>query len=137
MGTGAVYVTLSGLKVHPGPITHIETVFFFINLSLFILNSSTLLIQALRAILVLPVRFPVSLWICHSISTTVQTTNQRSSQGCLRSPHSEYHYRTQCITGLLSQNRCCHLPRSLSEPSTTELYRGTFPQKGYTYSFGK
>ncbi|KAH9989571.1 voltage-dependent anion channel [Russula vinacea] len=50
MGTGAVYVTLSGLKGHPGPLTKIETVFFFINVSLFILNSSTLLIQALRAI---------------------------------------------------------------------------------------
>ena len=38
MGTGAVYVTLSGLKGHPGPLTNIETIFFFINLSLFILN---------------------------------------------------------------------------------------------------
>jgi hypothetical protein len=101
MGTGAVYVTLSGLKVHPGPITHIETVFFFINLSLFILNSSTLLVQALCAILVLPVWRPVSLWMCHSISTTVQTANQRSSQGCLRSPHSEpllhsVYHRSNC-----------------------------------------
>ena len=102
MGTGAVYVTLSGLKVHPGPITHIETVFFFINLSLFILNSSTLLIQALCAILVLSDCFPVSLWICHSISTTVQTTNQRSSQGRLCSPYSEHHCCTQRITGLIA-----------------------------------
>ncbi|KAI9509751.1 voltage-dependent anion channel-domain-containing protein [Russula earlei] len=47
MGTGAVYVTLSGLKGHPGPLTSVETFFFFINLSLFILNSSTLLLQAL------------------------------------------------------------------------------------------
>ncbi|KAF8473684.1 voltage-dependent anion channel-domain-containing protein [Russula ochroleuca] len=47
MGTGAVYVTLSGLKGHPGPPTKIETVFFFINVSLFIFNSSTLLLQAL------------------------------------------------------------------------------------------
>ncbi|KAH9967578.1 voltage-dependent anion channel-domain-containing protein [Russula dissimulans] len=47
MGTGAVYVTLSGLKGHPGPLTHIETFFFFVNLSLFILNTSTLLLQAL------------------------------------------------------------------------------------------
>jgi hypothetical protein len=61
MGTGAVYVTLSGLKVHPGPITNVEAAFFFINLSLFILNSSTLLIQALCAFLVLPVWFSVSL----------------------------------------------------------------------------
>jgi hypothetical protein len=47
MGTGAVYVTLAGLKVHPGPLTNVETFFFFINLSLFILNSSTLLLQAI------------------------------------------------------------------------------------------
>ena len=62
MGTGAVYVTLSGLKGHPGPLTHVETVFFFINLSLFILNSSTLLLQALCTVLILPVWFPVLLW---------------------------------------------------------------------------
>ncbi len=47
MGTGAVYVTLAGLKGHPGPLTNVETIFFFINLSLFLLNSSTLLLQAL------------------------------------------------------------------------------------------
>jgi hypothetical protein len=51
MGTGAVYVTLSGLKGHPGTLTNVETVFFFINLSLFILNVSTLLLQAYCAIL--------------------------------------------------------------------------------------
>lgn len=50
MGTGAVYVTLAGLKVHPGPLTNVETIFFFINLSLFILNSSTLFLQAICAI---------------------------------------------------------------------------------------
>ena len=50
MGTGAVYVTLSGLKRHPGVFTTIETIFFFINLSLFLLNSSTLLLQVLCAI---------------------------------------------------------------------------------------
>ena len=50
MGTGAVYVTLSGLKQHPRTLTTVETVFFFINLSLFLLNSSTLLLQVLRAI---------------------------------------------------------------------------------------
>ncbi|KAH9987770.1 hypothetical protein BJV74DRAFT_925957 [Russula compacta] len=47
MGKGAVHVTLSGLKEHSGPLTNVETVFFFINLALFILNSSTLLLQAI------------------------------------------------------------------------------------------
>jgi hypothetical protein len=51
MGTGAVYVTLAGLKGHPGPLTNVEAIFFFINLSIFILNSSTLLLQAICAMI--------------------------------------------------------------------------------------
>lgn len=46
MGTGAVYVTLAGLKNHPGhPLTVVETIFYFINMSLFLLNTTTLLLQ--------------------------------------------------------------------------------------------
>lgn len=47
MGTGAVYVTLSGLKQHPRILTTVEIIFFFINLALFLLNSSTLLLQVI------------------------------------------------------------------------------------------
>ncbi|KAA1475536.1 hypothetical protein DENSPDRAFT_783604 [Dentipellis sp. KUC8613] len=47
MGTGAVYVTLSGVKEHASALTRVETVFFFINLILFLLNTSTLLLQAI------------------------------------------------------------------------------------------
>ena len=47
MGTGAVYVTMSGIKSHSQALTTIETVFFFINIALFLLNSTTLLIQAI------------------------------------------------------------------------------------------
>ncbi|THH06529.1 hypothetical protein EW146_g9586 [Bondarzewia mesenterica] len=47
MGTGAVYVTLSGLKNHSSALTTVETVFYFLNMILFVLNSTTLLIQAL------------------------------------------------------------------------------------------
>ena len=48
MGTGAVYVTLAGLKEHPNqPLTGIETAFFFINIALFLLNTMTLLLQAI------------------------------------------------------------------------------------------
>ncbi|KAH9166888.1 voltage-dependent anion channel-domain-containing protein [Lactarius sanguifluus] len=47
MGTGAVYVTLSGLKQHPRALTTVETMFFFLNLSLFLLNSATLFLQVL------------------------------------------------------------------------------------------
>lgn len=61
MGTGAVYVTLAGLKGHPGALTNVETIFFFINLSLFILNSSTLLLQAIREIIFPPGVLPASL----------------------------------------------------------------------------
>ncbi|KAL1705766.1 voltage-dependent anion channel-domain-containing protein [Schizophyllum commune] len=47
MGTGAVYVTLSGLKEHSDALTTVETVFFFLNIILFTLNCTTLLIQAI------------------------------------------------------------------------------------------
>ena len=46
MGTGAVYVTIAGLREHWGPkINPVETVFFFFNLVLIILNNTTLLLQ--------------------------------------------------------------------------------------------
>src|SRR5229473_435538 len=107
MGTGAVYVTLAGLKGHPGPLTSIETVFFFINLSLFILNSSTLLLQALCAMVFPPGVFTVSL--AYSISTTIQAINQRSSQRPLCSSHCKSQKYRFCIAGSRSFNRCCHL----------------------------
>ncbi|ETW79319.1 C4-dicarboxylate transporter [Heterobasidion irregulare TC 32-1] len=47
MGTGAVYVTLSGLKNHSPVLTTIETIFYFLNMILFVLNTTTLLIQAI------------------------------------------------------------------------------------------
>ena len=50
MGTGAVYVTLAGLKNHPDqPLNIVETVFYFINMALFLLNTTTLLLQFIRA----------------------------------------------------------------------------------------
>ncbi|CAL1707974.1 unnamed protein product [Somion occarium] len=46
MGTGAVYVCLAGIHPHPGlPLTMVETVFYFLNIALFLLNSTTLLLQ--------------------------------------------------------------------------------------------
>ncbi|TFY77488.1 hypothetical protein EWM64_g6524 [Hericium alpestre] len=47
MGTGAVYVTLSSVKWHRPALTHVETVFYFLNIALFILNTTTLLTQAI------------------------------------------------------------------------------------------
>ncbi|KAH8093113.1 voltage-dependent anion channel-domain-containing protein [Cristinia sonorae] len=47
MGTGAVYVTLSGLKSRSPALITVETIFYFLNIVLFLLNSSTLLIQAI------------------------------------------------------------------------------------------
>ncbi|THG96018.1 hypothetical protein EW026_g5735 [Hermanssonia centrifuga] len=47
MGTGAVYVTLSGLKSHAPALTTVETIFYFINICLFLLNTTTLLLQAI------------------------------------------------------------------------------------------
>lgn len=49
MGTGAVYVCLAGIHPHPGlPLTMVETVFYFLNIALFLLNSTTLLLQLIR-----------------------------------------------------------------------------------------
>ncbi|KAF9779134.1 voltage-dependent anion channel [Thelephora terrestris] len=45
MGTGAVYVTLSGVKNHLNALLHIKHVFFFLNIVLFLLNISTLTLQ--------------------------------------------------------------------------------------------
>lgn len=50
MGTGAVYVTLSGLKEHSSALTVVETGFFFLNITLFLLNTMTLLLQAIGAV---------------------------------------------------------------------------------------
>ncbi|KAF8895246.1 voltage-dependent anion channel [Infundibulicybe gibba] len=47
MGTGAVYVTLSGLRGRSPALIFVETAFYFLNIALFLLNSSTLLLQAL------------------------------------------------------------------------------------------
>ncbi|THU98330.1 hypothetical protein K435DRAFT_661189 [Dendrothele bispora CBS 962.96] len=46
MGTGAVYVTLSAIKGHSSAFTIIETVLFFVNMTLFLLNTTTLALQA-------------------------------------------------------------------------------------------
>ena len=48
MGTGAVFVTLSGLKEHSATLTNVETLFFFLNIALFLLNTTTLLLQVIR-----------------------------------------------------------------------------------------
>ena len=48
MGTGAVYVTLSGLKEHSTTLTNVETFFYFLNMALFLLNVTTLAIQLVR-----------------------------------------------------------------------------------------
>jgi hypothetical protein len=45
MGTGAVYVTLSGVRGRFHGLVIIETVFYFINMALFIVNSTTLMLQ--------------------------------------------------------------------------------------------
>ncbi|KZV64733.1 hypothetical protein PENSPDRAFT_656325 [Peniophora sp. CONT] len=46
MGTGAVYVSINGLKQQSSALRTVETVFFFLNLVLFCINVSTLAIQA-------------------------------------------------------------------------------------------
>lgn len=67
MGTGAVYVTLSGLKDHSPGVTTLETVFFFINIALFLLNSTTLALQAICTC------FSISgIWFCEGTNMCEQ-----------------------------------------------------------------
>ncbi|KAI0316182.1 voltage-dependent anion channel-domain-containing protein [Amylostereum chailletii] len=47
MGTSAVYVTMSGLKNRSDTLKTVETIFYFLNMALFILNCTTLLLQAI------------------------------------------------------------------------------------------
>ncbi|KAH8822598.1 voltage-dependent anion channel-domain-containing protein [Flagelloscypha sp. PMI_526] len=47
MGTGAVYVTMSGLKARSPSLTTVETIFYFLNITLFLLNTCTLALQAI------------------------------------------------------------------------------------------
>ncbi|EIN03552.1 hypothetical protein PUNSTDRAFT_146990 [Punctularia strigosozonata HHB-11173 SS5] len=47
MGTGAVYVSLAGLKNHSSTLTSVETFFYFLNMALFLLNTTTLALQAI------------------------------------------------------------------------------------------
>ncbi|TFK70559.1 hypothetical protein BDN72DRAFT_856858 [Pluteus cervinus] len=47
MGTGAVYVTLSGFPYRTPAVVGIETGFYFLNMALFLLNTMTLLLQAI------------------------------------------------------------------------------------------
>lgn len=51
MGTGAVYVVLYGLKDRSPVVATIETGFYFLNMALFLLNTTTLFLQAIRALL--------------------------------------------------------------------------------------
>ncbi|KAK0205201.1 voltage-dependent anion channel [Desarmillaria ectypa] len=48
MGTGAVFVTLSGLKEHPNWLTSVETGFWSLNMAIFLLNVITMSVQALE-----------------------------------------------------------------------------------------
>jgi tellurite resistance protein TehA-like permease len=47
MGTGAVYITLALVKYRTHAVTVIATIFYFLNVALFLLNSTTLFLQAI------------------------------------------------------------------------------------------
>ncbi|PBK76133.1 hypothetical protein ARMSODRAFT_1051781 [Armillaria solidipes] len=48
MGTGAVFVTLSGLKEHPSWLTSVETGFWSLDMAIFLFNAIILLVQAFQ-----------------------------------------------------------------------------------------
>lgn len=58
MGTGAVYLTLSGLKNHADVVTNVETAFYILNMVLFCLNSTTLLLQLICELVNYSFSFP-------------------------------------------------------------------------------
>jgi hypothetical protein len=76
MGTSAVYVTMSGLRERSNTLRTVETIFFFLNIVIFLINLTTLALQAIRAFLF---RFPGSN-LTHSQCTRVRPN------GLLRSP---------------------------------------------------
>ncbi|KAI0036945.1 voltage-dependent anion channel-domain-containing protein [Vararia minispora EC-137] len=47
MGTSAVYVTMSGLRQRSSTLRVVETIFFFLNIAIFLINVSTLVLQAI------------------------------------------------------------------------------------------
>ena len=87
MGTGAVYVTLSGLKSHSPALTTVETIFYFLNIILFLLNSTTLALQAIRK----PAQSNMSAFSSYSSIYSVSKASLASAegprQGRLCTPH--------------------------------------------------
>jgi len=69
MGTGAVYVTLSGIKERSSTLTTIETVFYFLNMALFFLNTLTLVVQAIGG------------WTCHLSYANFHGISVQCTQG--------------------------------------------------------
>lgn len=86
MGTGAVYVVLGGLKDKSPIVPTIETVFYFLNMALFLLNTATLLLQAIRSFMYISYcRLPRLLTQLFSLSSSGIPTSDGSCQRHFRS----------------------------------------------------
>ena len=117
MGTGAVYVVLAGVEKHPSWLTTIETVFYFLNMSLFLLNVSTLLLQAIRMFFSAALSHASddqtmnTVSSVDSLSSTVYPYPRRSCQGHLRTSRrtfvcDDYHwYNKLCRSTGTRQSR--------------------------------
>lgn len=88
MGTGAVYVTLSGIKNHSQGITVVETVFYFLNIVLFLLNSTTLLLQGICKRRLIGLECDAH--FCFSVSPTGVASDQRSREGYICATHCTF-----------------------------------------------
>ena len=125
MGTGAVYVTLAGLKPHPGyGLTVVETVFYFLNMVLFLLNTSTLLLQMIcRELLLTSIAaLDVS---ASSLPKASQETHYGSGKRNFRSPGGfvicYYHHRHYQLWRAIGacHTKFCLCPVLVSPSATT------------------
>jgi hypothetical protein len=99
MGTGAVYVTLSGIADRTPALTTVETVFYFLNMALFLLNTLTLLMQAVGELNFVRQRnFGAKR---RSLSQTGMETHAGPGQRNFRAPNRAFHVR--CICGAMNE----------------------------------
>jgi len=114
MGTGAVYVTLFSLKDRAEFLEAVETGLYFLNVIIFMLNSTTLLLQAIRKCIIWP---EAGFWglALSSLSTESSKTSDWSIYGDFCPCHCVYTIHST-VAFLIIVDRFSRLRRSLSEP---------------------
>jgi len=117
MGTGAVYVVLSGLKNRSPVVGLVETIFYFLNIVLFLLNTTTLVLQAIRMFQ------PVSYCMDDSHAFLVLVVYPRQAYRILTDPVKGIFVPLIVCSGL--GPACQHDPQSLQVLSFATIVIGT------------